>query len=134
MDTFLDLPGQHEATDCRGDSRSGEHRPLGLNVPQPPAEYRGGELKTSRTAGSARPSRELLGICDRAPSHLFPFEDVQHVVEREATRLEDKIPAVLLELTRQNQQLVSGRTGDQLLDLGPGITTVRRRQKWRQSG
>lgn len=50
---------------------------------------------------------------------------MQQVVEREATRLEDKISAVLLKLTSQNQQLVSGGTGDQLLDLGPGITCVR---------
>lgn len=60
-----------------------------------------------------------------SPSHLFLVEDVQQVVEREASRLEDKISAVLLKLTSQNQQLVSGGTGDQLLDLGPGSTSVR---------
>lgn len=50
---------------------------------------------------------------------------MQQVVGREASLLEDEVSADLLKLTSQNQQLVSGRAGDQLLDLGPGITSVR---------
>lgn len=57
------------------------------------------------------------GILLLAPAHLLLSEDLQKVVGRESALLEDKVSAVLHKLSSQDQQFVSGRAGDQLLDL-----------------